>query len=153
MQSMMKNLFVSLILGLLSISAWAGQITLAQDLAQDAVDSKNNRKPIVLFVTAEDCPYCERLREEYFQFSTKDDRFLLREVELGVHHEILNYDGTLSNHQRLANRYKISLTPTIAFVGPDGKPLAKPIIGILTMDFYHYYFEKALSESIALLKP
>lgn len=149
---MIKTIFISLALGLLSLSANAGQIILAHDLEQDAIDSKSNFKPIVLFVTAEDCPYCERLREEYFQFSTEDDRFLLREIELGVYHETRNYDGKYSNHQLLAERYDISLTPTIAFVGPDGEPLAKPIVGILTMDFYHYYFEKALSESIALLK-
>lgn len=152
MQIMTKILFVSLILGLFSLSSHAGQITLAQDLEQDALESKNNHKPIVLFVTAEDCPYCEQLRKEYFQFSTEDDRFLLREIELGVYHEMLNYDGKHSNHQLLADRYDISLTPTIAFVGPDGEPLAKPIVGILTMDFYHYYFEEALGKSIALLK-
>ena len=152
MQSNMKKLFIGLVLGLLSLSANAGQIELAQNLEQDALDSKSNGKPIVLFVTADDCPYCEQLRDEYFQFSTEDDRFLLREIELGPYHETLNYDGKNSNHQLLADRYDISLTPTIAFVGPDGEPLAKPIIGILTMDFYHYYFEKALAESIALLK-
>ena len=148
----MKNLIISLLVGFFCYNANANEIILAQDLAQDALDSKNNHKPIVLFVTAEDCPYCERLREEYFQFSTEDDRFLLREIELGVFHETIAYDGKYSNHQLVADRYDIALTPTIAFVGPNGEPLAKPIVGILTMDFYHYYFEKALGESIALLK-
>ena len=127
-------------------------IELAEDLEKDASISLQQDKPIVFFVTADHCPYCEQLREEYFQFSTEDDRFLLREIELGIYHETLNYEGKYSNHQLLADRYDISLTPTIAFVGPDGEPLAKPIVGILTMDFYHYYFEKALTESIALLK-
>jgi len=149
---MLKNSFIALLLGLFSLPTHAGEIQMAQNLAKDAQDSRDNKKPIVLFLTAEDCPYCEKLREEYFQFSTEDDRFILREVEIGPYHDTLNFEGKTSNHQLLADRYGLSLTPTVAFVGPDGEPLAKPIVGILTMDFYHYYFEKALQESISALE-
>ncbi len=148
----MKKILTALLLGLLSLNSYAGTIVMAEDLAKDAVDSRNNGKPFVLFLTAKNCPYCERLRKEYFQFSTEDERFILREIEIGVYHKTLGFDGEESTHQKLADRYNLSLTPTVAFVGPDGETLAKPIIGILTMDFYHYYFEKALEESISALK-
>lgn len=132
--------------------ATAETIVMAEDLAQDASISLAQNKPIVFFVTADHCPYCEQLRQEYFKFSPGDERFLLRELELDEYHSVVGFDGKKINHQLLADRYDISLTPTVAFVGPDGKQLADAIIGVITMDFYHYYFEKALGESISQLK-
>ena len=147
------KVLVLLLLALgLSSPALAEPIEMAIDLAQDASDSFAHNKPIVFFVTADHCPYCEQLRQEYFRFSPGDERFILRELELDDYHSLIGFDGKSSNHQLLADRYDISLTPTVAFVGPDGKQLTESIVGVLTMDFYHYYFEKALDESISRLK-
>lgn len=134
------------------MTAIAESIELAENLAQDADIARDKNKPIVFFVTAEHCPYCEQLREEYFQFSPSDERFILRELELDEYHDVIDFSGSKSNHQLLADRYNISLTPTVAFVGPDGKELTDSIVGVLTMDFYNHYFEKALSESMVKIK-
>jgi len=149
----MKKTLLSLLLILVSLSspATAESITMAENLAKDASISLAQNKPIVFFVTADHCPYCEKLRQEYFKFSTSDERFLLRELELDEYHSVVGFNGKTINHQLLADRYEISLTPTVAFVGPDGKPLAEPIVGVPIMDFYNYYFEKSLRESISKL--
>lgn len=129
-----------------------GPIEMAENLAQDASVSLTQNKPIVFFVTADHCPYCEQLRQEYFKFSPDDERFILRELEMDEFHSVVGFDGKTINHQILADRYDISLTPTVAFVGPNGEQLTDAIVGVLTMDFYNYYFEKALDESISRLK-
>ncbi len=129
-------------------TAWAEPIQLAENLALDAREARREAKPIVLFVTANHCPYCDQLREEYFQFSRSDPRFILRELELDMHHDVVDFNGDKSNHQSIADRYDIWLTPTVAFVGPDGKPLNDSIVGVLTMDFYDFYFEQALEASV-----
>ena len=136
----------------MSPSIGAEPIQMAEDLAEDANVARTDGKPIVFFVTADHCPYCEQLREEYFQFSPGDERFILREIELDEFHSLVGFDGKIISHQLLADQYNITLTPTVAFVGPDGSPLNDSIVGVLTMDFYHYYFEKALDQSIANLK-
>jgi thioredoxin-related protein len=154
----MKNSFLTILTTLFIASTPAinaadfGLIKLAEDLAQDASVSLSQNKPIVFFVTANHCPYCEKLRHEYFRFSPGDERFILRELELDEHHSVVGFDGKKTNHRALSKQYKISLTPTVAFVGPDGKQLADSIIGVPLMDFYNYYFEKALDESIAQLR-
>ena len=154
----MKNIFLTIVAVLFMLSTPAisaavlGPIELAEDLAQDASVSSSQNKPIVFFVTADHCPYCEKLRQQYFKFSPGDERFILRELELDEHHSAVGFDGKITNHRALAKQYKISLTPTVAFVGPDGKRLTESIIGVPLMDFYHYYFEKALGESISQLK-
>ena len=150
----MKNTLLTLLLVLFSLStaASAEPIEMAKDLAQDASDSRTNNKPIVFFVTAHHCPYCEKLRQEYFKFSPGDERFILRELELDDHHPVIGFDGKKMNHRKIADRYNITLTPTVTFVGPDGEQLTDAIVGVLTMDFYNYYFEKALGKSISRLK-
>jgi thioredoxin-related protein len=154
----MKNIFPAILTALCILSTPAigasafGTIELAKNLAQDASVSSLQNKPIVFFVTADHCPYCEKLRQEYFKFSPNDERFILRELELDNHHTVVGFDGKKTNHRTLAKQYKISLTPTVTFVGPDGEQLADPIIGVPLMDFYNYYFEKALGESISQLK-
>ena len=150
----MKKTLLIILFSLFSLSspAIAEPIEMAQDLVLDASISLAQDKPIVFFVTADHCPYCEKLRQEYFKFSPGDERFILRELELDDYHSVVGFDGKAINHQLLADRYDISLTPTVAFVGPDGKQLTDAIVGVLTMDFYNYYFEKALGESISRLK-
>lgn len=137
---------------LLSTAVFAEPIVLAENLELDANRSRDTRQPIVFFLTADHCPYCEKLRQEYFRFSLGDERFILRELEMDQHHAAVDFDGTMTNHRKLAKRYGLSLTPTVAFLGPDGKTLTDPIIGVLTMDYYHYYFEQALARSITELK-
>ena len=154
----MKNFFPAILTALFMLFTSAiaatdfGTIELAENLAQDASVSSSQNKPIVFFVTADHCPYCEKLRQEYFKFSPNDERFILRELELDNHHSVVGFDGTKTNHRTLAKQYKISLTPTVAFVGPDGEQLADSIIGVPLMDFYNYYFEKALGQSISQLE-
>jgi len=154
----MKKTLLTILLAIFSLSSPGiadpvfGPIELAEDLSNDASVSLAQDKPIVFFVTADHCPYCEQLRQEYFKFSPDDERFILRELELDEYHSVVGFDGKTINHRLLADRYNISLTPTVAFVGPDGNQLTDAIVGVLTMDFYNYYFEQALDESISRLK-
>ncbi len=154
----MKKNLLAILFAIFSLSSPSiadpvfGPIELAEDLSNDASVSLAEDKPIVFFVTANHCPYCEQLRQEYFKFSPDDERFILRELELDEYHSVVGFDGKTINHRLLADRYNISLTPTVAFVGPDGDQLTDAIVGVLTMDFYNYYFEQALDESISRLK-
>ena len=131
-----------------SLGAQAEPIVLAEDLAMDAENAREGQKPIVFFVTADHCPYCEKLRDEYFKFSPGDERFILRELELDQNPDVVGFSGEQSNHRKIAEHYGIWLTPTVTFVSPDGEQLTDPLVGVLTMDFYHHYFEEALGKSI-----
>ncbi len=144
----MNRIFLTVLTLFISLSIQAEPIVLADDLALDASNARKHNKPIVFFVTADHCPYCEKLRDEYFKFSPGDERFILRELELDQNPEVVDFSGEQSSHRKIADKYGIWLTPTVAFVGPDGEQLTDPLVGVLTMDFYHYYFEEALSKSI-----
>lgn len=145
-------LTLSVLMLLFNAALHAEPIVPAGDLAADAQAAREENKPIVFFITAAHCPYCERLRDEYFKFSPGDKRFILRELVLDQNPDVVGFSGESSSHREIAAEYDISLTPTVAFVDSDGHQLTDPIIGVLTMDFYHYYFEEALGKSIDRLK-
>lgn len=142
-----------LILLLLAVSpARAGQdIALADDLRQDGRTVREKGKPIVALVTATYCEYCETLKNEVFRFLTDDDRFLLREVVIDSGRPVQDFDGQESGHGLLGEEYKIKLTPTVLFLDGDGKALADPLVGVLTLDYYSYYFDKRVAKATETL--
>lgn len=84
----MNNLFRTIRYSILCIGfampgAYANNIKFAENLSLNGAFSKAANKPVVLFVTASDCPYCEILRENIFQFLPTDERFILRELQDG----------------------------------------------------------------------
>ncbi len=152
------NSRISLLVGLAgiwSISAFAqfGPIPVADDLQRDAQSAQKTQKPIVLFTTASDCPFCEVLREEVFQFLPNDERFILREVIIdNANKPVTNFDGSSTSLPEVADQYGVNLTPTVLFVGTNGEQLIEPMVGVITLDFYNYYFDEAIKQSTQAIK-
>ncbi|MEA3290790.1 MAG: thioredoxin fold domain-containing protein [Pseudomonadota bacterium] len=145
-------MLILLPLSLAVYPAWAGQdILLADDLQQDGRVVREEGKPIVALVTATYCEYCETLKDEVFRFLTDDDRFLLREVVIDGGWPVQDFDGQESGHGLLGKEYKVKLTPTVLFLDEDGKALAEPLVGVLTLDYYSYYFDKRVAEATETL--
>jgi len=128
----------------------------AADLAADGAASRERRIPILLFFDREDCPYCERALREYVVPMGADvpwrDDALMRQVEADRAVPVVGFDGRATTHGALAARYGVSLTPTVLVVDGSGKPLAEPIVGLLTADFYGAYLEDALRAGLAKLR-
>jgi protein-disulfide isomerase len=128
----------------------AATLPLARDLAADA----RQRKPVVLFFDREECPYCERALREYLVPMAQDGgeaRALFRQVEIDLALPLAGFDGAATTHRALAQRYGVRLSPTVIVVGPDGTPLAAPVVGLMP-DFYAAYLDAAVNEAIARLR-
>ncbi|MEE9447096.1 MAG: thioredoxin fold domain-containing protein [Arenicellales bacterium] len=147
----MKSLI--LFLSLISSITYAEPIAMAENLAVDGKTAQQENKPIVFFMTAGHCPYCEQLREEYFQFSPSDERFILREIELDEGPDLIGFNGDASTHRKVAKKHQVFLTPTVVFVDSKGDEIVEPMVGVPTMEFYHFYFEQALEKAIAKVQP
>jgi len=126
----------------------------ATDLRVDAVASNNGRLPILLFFDRVECPYCERaLREYLVPLSREDwkDRALFRQVEIDRALPLVDFEGRATTHARLAERYRVTLSPTVVIVDGSGNVLSGPIVGLTTVDFYGAYLEKALEDAAGKL--
>ena len=128
----------------------------ATDLAADGAASRGRRVPILLFFEREDCPYCERaLREHLVPMSAEApwrDDALLRQIEADRALPVVGFDGRATTHSALAARFGVTLTPTVLVVDGTGAPLAEPVVGLLTADFYGAYLDDALRAGLAKLR-
>ena len=126
------------------------QLEAARDLSNDGRISTRERKPILLFFDRLECPYCEQALREYVVPLSREswrDRALFRQVDIDRSLPLVDFDGTPSTHDRVAARYRVRLSPTVIVVGGNGSPLAKPLVGLMTVDFYGAYLEQALEDA------
>jgi thioredoxin-related protein len=128
----------------------------AHDLAADAIAARRERIPVLLLFDRWDCPYCERLLREYLVPMTRGDewkdRVVYRQVEVDTTDALVDFAGASITHRDLAQRYNIRFTPTVLLVDGDGKPLADPLIGFTSPDFYGAYIEEAIRTATTRLR-
>lgn len=132
-------------------------LPIASDLQRDGAASTHSGVPVLLFFDRGDCPYCEQaLREFLVPMSRGDEwgmRAVYRQIEIDEDRPLVAFDGATTTHQAFARRHDIRLTPTIYLVDATGMPLAPPLVGLMTPDFYGAYLEKAIASATARLRP
>lgn len=126
------------------------QLAPATDLASDGRTSARERKPLLLFFDRVECPYCERALREYLVPMSREawrDRALFRQVDIDRPLPVVDFDGSATTHDRVAARYRVRLSPTVIVVDGDGQVLAGPLVGLMTVDFYGAYLDRALEDA------
>ena len=139
------------LLGFMSVAAWGGEIQRAADLHLDGEDASRTGKPIVMLVSAADCPYCEVLKDNVFIGMERDDRIILRELATDNPLRLIDFDGNITDHQDFARKHGLYFTPTVLFLDGSGQPLSEPIVGVASVDFYAYYLERRIDKSRQVL--
>lgn len=136
-----RGLWVSLLL-LLGLSSMAGAVEVPEsgDLAADARLALERRVPLLVVFSAEHCGYCELLEAEILRpmilSGEYEDRVVIRKVMLDEGRELRDFDGRRVEADTLMVRYDVSVTPTMLFLGPDGRELAPRIVGINTPELF-----------------
>lgn len=131
-----------------SVSAIPQFTTLEPLLAQ----ASEENKPILLFFSQVDCPYCEDLKRDIIKpllINEGESRLLVREIYQD-YHQVLPEDNIV---RQLKTGLHINFYPTIAFVDAEGNQVADPILGYQpSNDFYGYYLEEAIETAIEAVK-
>ena len=117
---------------------------------------KENQVPLVLMVSSTECPYCERLKEEFFHPMLKHrptaSTLSFKELLIDLSRQLTDFAGDTTDEDELATRYDATLTPTVLFLGPDGVELAERMVGVPNFDFYPWYFEQRLEQATKRLR-
>lgn len=97
------------------------------DLKEDLSEARQKGKGLVILFEAPGCTSCKRLHEINFQkpelvkFIGK--HFDVLQINIFGDNEVTNFDGTVMNERKLAQKLGIHFTPTTAFYGAGGKEL------------------------------
>lgn len=134
----------------------ANDLPPAADLRAEAAQAALQGGPLVILYSRRDCKYCETVKRDYLKPLASHPRYrdslLIRQINQDSEQPLVDFRGERTTHARFASSQKIKLVPVVAFFGPDGRRLAKPIVGARLPDFYPSYLETAIEQSIAAVK-
>lgn len=83
-----------------------------QDLQKGRAAMKGQNRPMLLYLTAPGCMYCEQMKQETF-----NQRWIIEEIRRKYTPVMLNG----REHKVIADRLQVRMFPTIAIVHPSGK--------------------------------
>lgn len=128
----------------------------ASDLGNEAGQAEGACIPLLLEFAADSCEYCVLLEEEVLKPMLRnrdyEQRVLVRKVALDRAAKLRDFDGQKVSAAELAERYRISVTPTLIFVDRRGEELAERMVGVTTLDFYGGYLDQALDSASETLR-
>ena len=128
----------------------------ADDLAATAREAAARRVPVMIVFTEASCPYCTRAKRDYLvplqARGPFADKVVVREVDVASGRPLRGFDGSATTHRDFARLHQVRRVPTVMVVDARGEPLAPPIVGLLTPDFYRLYLEHAIEEGLFKLR-
>lgn len=141
---------------LLAATVGAATVPVARDLVTDGALAGEQRIPILLLFTREDCGYCELLKRSVILpmiiSGEYEGRVVIREVIVDDSGDLTDFAGRRVSPFAVADRYDALLTPTVIFVGPDGRALTERLVGINNEEMYLWYLDRALDDATTELR-
>ena len=126
-------------------------IPLASDFHSDMLDQQSTNRVILLYVSAPHCAFCKKLEKEIIFPLLKSgeykDRIILRKIDWHGENNILDFYGQSIIPSQFLEQYQIRITPTLLFLGANGKETHKRLLGYRGGEFYWYYFDAAINKS------
>ena len=127
----------------------------AQNLQKDGELSRAEKRPIVLYVSASWCDYCEVLKQEILNPVMKSGEYqdvIFRNAILDSTTPFYGFDGKkVDQRDYMYDRYKTEVTPTLVFVDPDGNETYEKIAGYANLEFYSFYLEQGINATYMAL--
>ena len=127
-----------------------------RDLQKDAELAKAKNGVVLVMFAGEHCSYCETVLNEFLiPMSRNADyqaKLVMRKVELSSYDEIKNFTGGKTVMRRFAGDNGVRMVPTVMLFDTHGKQLTKPMVGLTTVDYYGYYLDQAIDQSLAKVR-
>ncbi len=120
-------------------------------------EARRSHRVILLAVTTRWCTYCHQLKADFLRpmlvSGDYRDRLIMRELKLDDTGTIRDFAGKITSARALGSAYGVNLTPTLLFLGPDGRELAQRIQGLTTPDFFGGYIDRGIEQALRALPP
>jgi len=95
----------------------------------DVAEARKRGRHVMVFLHLDDCPYCARMLQE--NFAGGDNRAFMQKhfdviaVNIRGSLDVVWTDGARHTERTLSTFLKVFATPTIVFLGPDGKTVLR----------------------------
>lgn len=129
-------------------------VPVALDLQMDAAAADAMGGALLLVFVREQCPYCEIVLKEFLNPMSRNpnyvNRVVMRRIAVGESLPLRDFRGEWTTHGRFAQGYGIRFTPIVQMFGMRGALLGKPLVGLMTRDYYGDYIDQAIDKAIEL---
>jgi hypothetical protein len=136
-------------------AAGAAALPFARDLAADGRAARESGRIIVVLYRTSDCSYCRKVRDGFLgpmQASAEAAKqVIVREIDVESGRSVIGFDGHPTTHAALGKGRRVKIVPYVVFLGPQGEPLAEPLIGISSTDLYGGLLERRIEAARAKL--
>ena len=126
----------------------AQRLLQGENFAADAIQARALRAPILVLFSESWCSWCERVRREYLAPMQNDpayrERVLIREIDVSSDAALTDFSGAPTTQKSFAAHFMVRRVPVVALLGPDGKLLGEPMVGMALPDFYQTYLDDAI---------
>ena len=141
-------------LGLLMLGAGGVTGTLAQgrtlplstSLQSELAQALKARQPLVVMVSLHRCPWGEEVRNDYLAPMHAQEGLPVVQVDMLSPAGTRTVQGEETTHDALVRGWKVSIAPTVLFLGAGGKEVAERLVGG-SPDFYAAYLDNRLAQA------
>lgn len=145
------------ILAWASATAWAAEgVPAARDLQKDAAAARAIDGAILIVLVGERCVYCRRVLNEFLIPMSRNrdyqEKVVMRRLVVSDDHPIVDFEGRPTTPRQLARQYGYSLVPTVLLLDAKGRLLAKPVVGLTTVDYYGMYLDEAIDTALGKIR-
>lgn len=142
---------------LVAVPCYAGtKVPYAHNLQADAALARTRHVPLLVMFSAESCPYCQTVLSDYILPMSDDPAYarkvIIRVVDVDSATSVVDFSGHKVVPAALARRYGVTLTPVIKALDPAGRELAPQLLGFTSEDFYGYYLDVLINQSLNTLR-
>lgn len=119
----------------------------ATSLPDELEKALKAKEPLIVMVSLAGCPFCKMARESYLSPMQKQG-FPIVQVDMRSELPVKGFNGQMQTHDQCVKQWRVSIAPTLIFLGPKGQELVERMEGGYLPDFYGAY----LDERIALAR-
>lgn len=118
----------------------------ARSLPDELAQALRQGLPLVVMVSLEGCPYCRIARQSHLAPMHREGGVIVQ-VDMRSAQAVRDFDGQMTTHDALVQRWRTPIAPTLLFFGPGGREVAERMEGAYQPDFYGPYLEGRLDKA------
>ncbi len=118
----------------------------ARALSDELALALRQGRPLVVMVSLDGCPFCRIARQSHL-LPMHRQGWEIVQVDMRSPQAVRDFDGKMLTHDALVQRWRVSVAPTLLFIGPGGKEVAERMEGAYQPDFYGPYLEDRLDKA------
>lgn len=136
----------------------SSKVPMSADLKMVGDSAQETKRPVLVVFAAEHCGFCDRLEADHLgpmaRSQDYDGRVIIRKVMIDSYADIKDFEGNAVSTEDFADRYGVSVTPTVMIFDDKGKRLSKKLIGYNGNAYYGWDLDKLISSAqVAMRKP